>query len=157
MKKVLLVLSIAFVAFTSKAQDKKFSFSLGGGIGSGSSSGGDGSTFGFGIDAQATTDFTETIQGFAQTGYYSFSKDGVSTGFMPILVGAKYKAGALRPGLGIGFGSYSGGGASVSGFTFSPQIGYNLDKLDIILHYTSTSVTGGSYNIFGAKVLYQIF
>jgi len=157
MKKILLTMLVASSVLICKAQDKKFSFSLGGGLSSLSSSDGNGSAFGFGVDAQATLGLSDNIQGFAQTGYHSFSQDGASMGYIPFLVGAKYLAGSFRPGLGIGYGSFSGGGISVSGFSFSPQLGYNLDKLDIIANYSSTSILGGSMNVIGIKVLYQIF
>jgi len=152
MKKVLMVVVVVFGVLMAHAQDKKVVFSLGGGVSSLTNLGAK-SIIGFGIDAQATTNFTESIQGFAQTGYHSFSQDGTSGGFIPFLVGAKYIAGDFRPGIGIGYGTFSGSGGSV----FSPQVGYNVNKFDIIAHYTSTSIAGGNVNVIGLKVLYQLF
>jgi len=154
MRKIGIVISIMFSAILVNAQSKSFSLSIGGGLSSLSSGSSGGGLFGYGADIQASTDFSEKIQGFLQTGYHSYGNNDVSIGNIPFLVGVNYKAGNFRPGVGLGYSSFSGGGSG--GFSFSPQFGYNLNKVDLILHYTTTSVEGFSYSVFGLKVLYQI-
>jgi len=149
---------IAFFAVTANAQASKVKFSVGGGISSLSFSGGSSSITGYGIELNATNQLSEQIEGFAQLGYNSFSDHGFTLGVTPILFGANIKVGALKPGLGIGYGRLSGNGPTgdgIGGFAFSPQVGYAYDKFNFIGHYTSTSVNNGSFNIVGVKVLYS--
>ena len=180
MKKIMFLVFVLVASLSLKAQDMKFNLGVGGVLGSLSNSSGGDSKFGFGAEVQGTLSLTESIEGFAQTGYSSYSSNGISCGYIPFLVGAKYKVSNFKFGLGIGYGSISvasysytkdvpnayGGysnqtfnvpSQSSSGFSFSPQVGYKItDKLEALAHFTSTSVTIGSYNIIGVKVFYTI-
>jgi Outer membrane protein beta-barrel domain len=163
MKKLVLSLCILVAAFSVKAQDdQKFHLAVGAGLSSLSWTGASKSYMGFGGEVEATLGLSETFQAFAQTGYNSYSVEGTTFSYVPLLVGAKYKAGNFKPGIGIGYGSYTasanGVSASESGFTFSPQVAYQItEKFEALAHYSSTSVTGGSYNQFGLKLFYTIF
>jgi hypothetical protein len=158
MKKTIFLSMLAIaINFSANAQKQNFSFSVGGGLSSISASGGNGnSATGFGVDLVGKTNLSETLEGFVQTGYSSFSENGASLSNTPFLVGVNFQAGVFKPGLGIGYSNFSGGGSSTGGFAFSPQIGYNIDKVDVVAHYTSTSLNNGSFNIIGLKVLYKI-
>ena len=169
MKKILFTMLVASSVLLCKAQDKNFSLSVGPVVSSASGDFSNGYGLGFGAEVQATYPIAESFEAFAQAGYQSFSGKSVTTfpgitvsnpsiGHIPFLVGARYKQeGGFIGGLGIGFGSYSGGSQSQSGFTFSPQVGYNISKFDLLLHYTSSSVSGVTLSYFGIKVYYKIF
>jgi len=79
--------------------------------------------------------------------------DANGTLHISILLGAKYHISGFHAGAGAGYGiwSASGGNGSLKGFTYSPQVGYQLGKYDFLLHYTATSVTGGTLSCFGIK------
>jgi hypothetical protein len=128
---------------------------VGGGL-STYSAGGGRSTTGFGVDIVGKTDVSENFEGFIQTGYNLYSADGGSWSVIPVLVGANYKAGSFKPGLGIGYSrlNYSGG-LGIGGFSYSPQLGYSFDKFDIIGHYTSFSNNNFIVNVIGLKALYN--
>ena len=158
MKKIIILCVFAFLySITTNAQNKLFSLSIGGGVSSLSMGGGSGSVTGYGVDLVGKSDFTDLIQGFVQTGYHSFSDNGVTLGYMPFLLGVNFKVGSFRPGIGMGYSNFSGDGGSSGGFSFSPQIGLNLNKFDILAHYTSTSISGVNFNIVGLKFLYKLF
>ena len=114
---------------------------------------------GIGAEAQASLGIAPSFEGFGQVGYSSFSvKSSLgsgSIGFMPILVGARYINNGLSFGAGLGYGSFSGSGSSEGGFTYSPQVGYNFSKIQATLHYTSVSLDGGSFGMFGLKAFYN--
>jgi hypothetical protein len=154
-KLLMLCLLMTVFAVSANAQASQFKFSVGGGISSYSAGGGR-STTGFGIDVVGKTDVSENFEGFVQTGYNSYSADGGTWGVIPVLVGANYKAGSLKPGLGIGYSKLNfSGGEGNGGFTFSPQLGYSFDKFDVIGHYTSFSINSTTVNVIGLKALYN--
>jgi hypothetical protein len=170
MKKVLMTLCVAAIAFGSKAQDKKFGLGVGPVVSIPTGDFGTGSGVGIGAELQATYPLSSSIEGFAQTGYQSFSGKTISysggsftaptESLIPVLVGARYKQGAeggFIAGLGIGYGSFSasGGTGSSGGFAYSPQVGYSISKFDFIANYTSVSVTGGNATFFGLKAFYK--
>ena len=162
MKKVLMTLCVASLAFCAKAQDKKFGLGVGPVVSIPTGNLATGWNVGFGGELQATYALSSSIDGFAQAGYQSFSGKTIagysvsSVSLIPVLVGARYKVGSgVNAGLGIGYGSFSGSGSSSGGFAFSPQVGYSISKIDIIANYTSVSVTGGSDAFFGLKVYYK--
>jgi hypothetical protein len=155
-KLFMLCFMITVFTVAASAQDSNVKFSLGAGISSYSVSGGGRSATGFGIDLVAKKDINESFEGFFQTGYHSYSYDGASWGVIPALVGANYKSGSFKPGIGLGYGRIqTSGGEGVGGFAFSPQLGYNMEKFDFVAHFTSISVDYGSINIAGLKVLYN--
>ncbi len=140
---------------------------------------------GYGFDVIAKKDLSETLEGFGQIGYNTFSGSyipmgysasefsiNVKTNLIPILVGVNYKAGNFRPGIGIGYttgsstlnisGSFSSSTEIIStykgndgGLTLSPQLGYNFNKIDVVAQYLSISASGGNANGFGLKVYYN--
>jgi hypothetical protein len=119
---------------------------------------------GIGIGAELTgiLEFSESFEAFGQVGYQRFagktfnvlgiSVKGDATSHVPVLLGGRYKTNGILVGAGMGYGSY---GEGSSGFTFSPQLGYSLEKLDIIGNYTSSSVGGLSLSYFGVKAHYK--
>ncbi len=174
MKKIFGVFFITIlVTLNTNAQRQyetpKFRFSTGGGIVSGNFGGL--SLNGFGFDVIAKTDISETLEGFGQIGYNSFSGNidfGISavkikSNLIPILMGVNYKAGNLKPGIGIGFTNanstvydqYDRESGSDSGFTISPQLGYSFEKIDLVAQYFSISASTGNANGFGLKAFYK--
>jgi hypothetical protein len=157
-----LYITIAIITFCNlslNAQSKS-SLSFGGGYSTYKASGNPKNTSGFGLDLVAKTPFSETVEGFAQTGYNAYLNNGFNVAYIPLLVGVNIKLADFRPGIGIGYGSSTAGGSSTGGFTVSPQVSYHLNNIDLLLHYTSTSLhTGGTgtWNMFGFKVLHKIF
>jgi hypothetical protein len=157
MKKYLLLSAIILGIITvANAQTKKFKFSAGGGIASYTAGTGGKSTMGFGIDIIGKTDISENFEGYIQAGYNTFSSDGGSWGIIPVLVGANFKAGNFKPGLGIGYGNLTAGSGGVGGFAISPQIGYGFEKIDLVASYTNISVSDNySLKVFGLKLFYN--
>ena len=174
----LLIISIAFVAFSLKAQNKKISLSAGPSISFPTGTFVNNYGLGFGAEVQAVYPIASSWEAFGQIGYQYFSGKTVTTpattymgitvpgssvslsavGHIPFIIGARYKkAGGIIGGLGIGFGNFSGGGDSESGFAFSPQMGYNISKFDLLIHYTSVLTTGDAADYFGIKVFYKLF
>jgi hypothetical protein len=175
MKKIIgLCLIATLIAFTTNAQGyaqpQKFTFSVGGGISNASSLGN--SITGFGVDLVAKTDISETLEGFAQTGYTMFNDQGSTIKYFPLLIGINFKSGNLRPGVAMGYGSMSvpysfgfesgeyssrtSGSISLGGFAISPQLGINFEKVDLVASYTLNQISILPVNIFGLKLLYKI-
>lgn len=161
MKKVLLLaLTITVGVLTSNAQK----FRLGAGPVVSVPLGDFGDINGIGIGAELTgiLEFSESFEAFGQVGYQRFagktfnilgmSIKGDATNHIPVLFGGRYKTNGFLIGAGLGYGSY---GENSSGFTFSPQIGYSLEKIDIIGNYTSSSLGGGSLSYFGIKTHFK--
>lgn len=161
MKKVLfIVLSLVGLSLTGNAQK----FRLGAGPVVSVPVGNFGDINGIGIGAELTgiLEFSESFEAFTQVGYQRFagktfnilgtSIKGDATSHVPILFGGRYKTNGFLIGAGMGYGSY---GEGSSGFTFSPQLGYSLEKLDIIGNYTSSSVGGLSLSYFGLKAHFK--
>ena len=102
---------------------------------------------------------SESIAAFAQAGVNIFKCQSVYGGDdasllnLPIMAGARFKAGGFFVGAGVGYSRWTSSGSSTGGFLYSPQIGYDLGNIQVLLHYTSTSVTGGSLSYFGLKAL----
>jgi hypothetical protein len=164
MKKIIgLCLIATVITFTATAQASKFNFSIGGNVSSLSVLGA--SASGFGLDLVAKTDISPTIEGFAQTGYSIFSDNGTSLKYMPLLIGINFKTGNLRPGIGFGYGSftypdnwgdddpYYGSGSyrardvTAGGFSISPQLGINFEKIDLVASYTLNQIVQAPYQI----------
>jgi len=156
-KLFMLCIMTTLFSVAAKAQDSKVKFSIGGSISSVNFSGGGKSITGFGLDLSVKKDLNESFEGFLQSGYNSYSESGSTFGIIPVLVGANYKAGNFRPGIGIGYGSLSSGGSGKGsgGFSYSPQLGYSMEKVDLVAHYTAISIENSTCNIIGLKVLYN--
>ena len=117
-----------------------------------------GTSFGIGLELQPSYAFTENLEGFMQAGVHVFKAksdyggDDANLLHIPLLVGARYKAGHFFVGAGVGYGLWSSSGESNNGFMYSPQAGYDAGKYEIGANYSSTSVTGGSLSYFGIKL-----
>ncbi len=143
MKKIIGLFLIATVlTLTANAQNSDVKFSAGGGFVSGNFGGE--TMNGFGFDLIAKKDISETLEGFAQIGYNTFSKSYVPYEYtanelslnakinvIPVLVGVNYKAGNFRPGIGIGYSS------ATAKFDVSGSLSGGTD-LDVIGDATST-------------------
>lgn|SRR5574343_351737 len=123
---------------------------------------GDGSGIGIGAEFNAVYSFSDNLEAFGLAGIHHFfpkklaTVQGIGTlksdaiNHLPFLVGARYRSEKVFGGVGFGYGIYK----DVSGFTFSPHVGYQLENIDLQLHYTSTSVSGGTLGYFGVKGVY---
>lgn len=157
--KLFTLTSFIFLTMGAYAQTHTFSVSLGAGFSNFSANNNAKSSTGLGADLTVRTDFSEKVQGFAQTGYNAFLSNGYNVAYIPMLVGVNLKLSGFTPGFGIGYGSSTAGGSSTGGFTYSPQIGYSFDKYEIVAHYTSTNLNTGTTNnwtIAGIKMLYNL-
>jgi hypothetical protein len=151
--------TLLLITLAASAQNQKFSLSIGTGVSSFSASNNSKSSTGLGANLTLRTDFSETVQGFAQTGYNAYLSNGYNVAFVPMLVGVNLKLSGFTPGFGFGYGSSTAGGSSAGGFTYSPQIGYHFDKIELVAHYTSTNLNNGPTNnwkMFGLKILYKV-
>ena len=158
---ILALVTVAVVSVNAqKSESKKFTFGVGPVVSFPSGDFSTGYGVGFGGEVEAIMSISNNFEGFAQAGYSSFTGKTISgfkvssVGFIPVLVGARYSKDFIG-GLGLGYGSFSGGGSSSGGFTFSPQAGYNFGKIEALAHYTSVSTSGGSTNFMGIKVFYK--
>ena len=81
--------------------------------------------------------------------------DASSSGILhvPLMAGARFKTSGFFAGAGVGYGLWSAGDgeSSLKGFLYSPQIGYDFGRYQLMLNYTSTSVSGGNLPYFGFK------
>jgi hypothetical protein len=173
MKKKLLILAVLFVSIISvNAQSKSSDAGIvwGGGINLGLPLGnlGDATTFGIGLKFQGEKMFTDQVSGLASIGYTYFlgkslddgngGTEKFNFGLIPILVGARYYASEnffLGAQIGVGIGSFSGGGGSQSGFDYLPQVGYNTDAYQVVLGYNGLSVSGGTLNHLDLSFVYK--
>ena len=170
MKKLLLSLFVLISFLTLKAQDQTISFYTSAGAAlatSGSLS--HNATFGASVGVEGVYSFSENIDAFAQLGFYYFVgnpetdvQSNVTTNaiHIPALVGVKANLSNFIAGVGFGYGSYSYSDVksiSQSGFTYSPLVGYKLEKYEIILNYTSTSANYDNLSYIGLKINYKIF
>ncbi|GGA95249.1 hypothetical protein GCM10011511_18270 [Puia dinghuensis] len=124
-------------------------------------------SFGIGGIIQGEYAFTENVTGVATSGYtdffgksvdlgYGYTYKAPAVGHIPVIVGARYyPSEQFFFGAQIGFGDYTGGGASASGFEYRPQIGYNADQFQVILAYDGVSANGGSLTYLGLTALYK--
>jgi hypothetical protein len=163
MRKLIFILLLAGsnILF-STAQTKSLQFAVGPAV---SFPTGDLSTLspiGFGVEVSATYSFSDKFSGFGQTGAQLFTGRQIIMGYrtssltnIPVLVGIKYLIEEFRLGLGLGYGTFLASGSSLNGFTINPQISYDLGKVDVGAHYSSTSLRGGSLNHFGLKAAYK--
>jgi hypothetical protein len=83
------------------------------------------------------------------------SSDGKSMTFIPAIVGLDYKANQLHIGIGVGYANYSSG-SSEGGFTFRPQIGFDVtDRIQLNMKYTSTSTSFVNINYIGISPVFR--
>ena len=117
----------------------------------------EGTSYGIGVEIQPSYAFTENIEAFLQAGVHVFkNKSGFGDADnllnLPAQVGARYKMSGFFAGAGVGYGRWSSTGESLSGFMYSPQIGYDGGKIEVGAHYTSTKLSGGNFSYFGIKL-----
>ena len=159
MKKILffaLMLCSAFSAFSQEDDEKTLKFGLGGALSLPTGDLKESVDYGVGFEGMALYRLTPNVHLFSQVGVDVFrgpSYFGESANLLhiPIMAGARFNVKGFFVGGGAGYGLWSGSGESTRGFLYSPQIGYSFGKANILAHYTSTSVTGGSLSYFGVK------
>jgi hypothetical protein len=125
---------------------------------------GDAYTFGIGGEVQAAYGITDNIAGFVQAGYTQFlaksttfggiSIDGVKTGSIPALIGARYHNSGFMVGVAIGYEKLTASGEG-GGFAYSPQLGYSFGKIDLIANYTGASISSSTFSYVGLKVIFN--
>ena len=162
-KKIILLFVLALgtsYAFAQEDGDESaFKFGLGGTIAVPLSNLKQITSYGVGFEVLGVYNVSESIAGFAQIGVDVFKgsdsfDDNPSLLHLPVIVGARYKAGGFFLGLGGGYGHFSSDGYSTGGFLVSSQVGYDLGKLQVILDYTSTAVTGGNLSYIGLQAFH---
>lgn len=160
MKTTILFLTLAVfcqVAFAQDDEDKVFKFGVGGTISVPLGDLKESTTYGVGFEVTGVYSITENIAAFAQTGINVFKGqsnygyDDASLLNIPFLAGARFKTGGFFIGAGAGYGRFTSDGTTLSGFMYSPQVGYDLGKMQVLLHYSATSVTGGTLSYVGLK------
>lgn len=161
MKKTFVLLAALFIGATSFAQHQ-----LNAGVEVGLPSGnlGLGNGTGFGASAKYLYNLNDNSAITGSLGFISFGgkNGGTSTSAIPFKAGYRYAfAGSengfyVEPQLGFTSFSFSGGGGSLSGFTFAFNGGYKVNKFDISARYESTSVTGGSLPFIGIGAAYTL-
>ncbi len=161
MKKTILLLALAMFTAQLFAQDDKddkaFKFGLGGTLSVPLGDFKQSATYGVGFEAMGVYSLSTNIAAFAQVGVNVFKGksgygDAGSILHIPLLAGLRFKSDGFFVGGGVGYGSFKGsGGSTISGVMYSPQIGYDLGSYQILLHYSSTAVTGGNFSYLGLK------
>jgi hypothetical protein len=161
MKKLFVLTAFLSFSFLAKSQnDRKLNFGIAGSISLPTGDLEKTQNYGVGFEGHLTYAITTNLHATFQTGIIVFQ--GKDLGFgskaesvlhVPILVGARYYFGDFFAGAGVGYGTWTGSGNSYNGFTYSPQVGYRFNKIDVLANYTSSSVTGGTLSYFGLKVV----
>lgn len=107
------------------------------------------------LELQANKSLSDRFSLYGSLGYGGFAgpKDiGVSgSSILPILAGFNIDSNVFHAGLGFGYTSIMvGGGSSVGGFTFRPEVGFNLSKkVQLNLNYTSANTPDFYMNYVG--------
>ena len=162
MKKTILFIALAMFAGCVFAQndsdEKTFKFGIGTTFSLPAGDLKNASSYGIGFELTGIYNFAENIDFFAQAGADFFNSStpyGTSLLQIPVIAGVHYKINGFFAGAGVGYGHWISSNSespSTGGFLYSPQIGYNFGKLQILLNYTSTIVTGGSLSYAGLKL-----
>ena len=168
MKKVLLVATFVVAGFIGAYAQPAEGFTFGAGVRLGLPIGdfGDVSSFGVGGELQGEIGFSDMVSGVITTGYTSFfGKDyevlgvtvnGESTGYIPILVGARvYPSTNFFIGAQIGYGLITGNGDSEGGFNYQPQVGYNTEKFQLALNYNGLSINSVNLGHIGLTGIFK--
>ena len=173
MKKLFLAVAIILLAAVtvnaqkaSMANPTVFSLGLEGSVPSGTFHN-LGYNFGIGgsaqVDHKIATDAAITFN----VGYLNYANKSTTTKYhfsvIPVLAGVKYWFSPKVYGsaqLGAAFNSVkisnsTSSGSSSTGFAYSPGIGFNITNgLDLLVKYFGNSVSGGTFNSFGARLGY---
>lgn len=163
MKKLLTLTAVIVLAIAANAQqkaaDKKVTFGVGPTVSLPFGSFGNAYSFGIGAEIEATYHASSSFQAFAQAGYANFLKKAnmniPSVGYIPVLVGGRYVTNGFSVGAGIGYGNFNGSGSSSGGFAYSPQIGYNFGKVNLIGSYNGVSTSGSTSSFAAVKAYYN--
>ena len=169
MKKLLLVAVITIAGFTGAYAQPTEGFTFGAGIRLGLPIGdfSDFSSFGVGGELLGEYGFSDMVSGVISTGYTSFfgkdidipgigTIDGESTGYIPILVGARvYPSTNFFIGAQVGYGILTGGGESEGAFNYQPQIGYNASNFQLALNYNGLSKDGSTLSHLGLTAIFK--
>lgn len=163
MKKTFVLLAALFIGATSFAQHQ-----VNAGVELGLPSGDFGETqgIGFGVSGKYLYNMNDNSAITGTVGFLSFGGKDVSGVKFPSVSAIGFKGGYRYAFAGsengfyvepqLGFTSFSGGGASQSGFTFAFGAGYKVSKFDIGARYESTSVSGGSLPFIGIGASYTL-
>ena len=161
MKRTILLLALAMFTTQLFAQEdedaKTFKFGLGGTLSVPLGDLKQSATYGVGFEALGVYSLSTNIAAFAQVGINVFKGksdygDAGSILHIPLLAGLRFKSDGFFVGAGVGYGSFkASGGSSLSGVMYSPQIGYDFGNYQVLLHYSSTAVTGGNFSYAGLK------
>ncbi|MDP4284695.1 MAG: hypothetical protein Q8891_09735 [Bacteroidota bacterium] len=157
MKKLMLAMAVvAFSAAHVNAQDSKsttLSVAVNAGIPTST-----GYSFVLGGDLQADFAVAAGTKITASAGYENYSwKGGGSSGFIPLLAGAKFNLGSDKlyghAQLGYGFSTVSGGSGA---FGYAPSIGYYFSSnLDASIKYLAFSRNGFTLGSVGIRLAYS--
>ena len=155
--KKLLVLAIAFLLINAvKSQDHKLQFEVGPTLGIPIGGMHHESNYGLGIEGIVRYKMSDNINYFGQTGVDFFRGNSVIITHIPVMAGLRFTANRYIAGMGIGYGLYNfGHGYSQSGFAYSPQIGYNFNKIDFLLKYNSTLIAPYHYDFISLSWVYK--
>lgn len=163
MKKLVIFL-VVFHSIITPAKAQLFTFGAGPTLSVPTGNLGAFNSVGTGIDLSASYIVSYSLELFAQTGYTRFLGKTIDGGIktdgrshLPLLFGARYRTNGpffdgFLIGAAVGRGSF---GKNSNGFNFSPQLGYSFRKIDLIGHYSTTSLRGGTLNFMGLKAFYK--
>ncbi len=162
MKKMLAAFILILAFSISNAQDKGLQIGVGPALSIPTGVLQIGQGLGIGAEITAAFPISESLNIFGQTGYHSFSgkttfgTKNPAVSFIPVIAGLRYGLKGLILGLGVGYGMYNfGEGDKESGFTFRPQMGYDLGKIEILGSYNSTSLSGANATNFAISAAYK--
>ncbi|PZP51460.1 MAG: hypothetical protein DI598_03155 [Pseudopedobacter saltans] len=159
MKKIMFSLTIVLIALSSHAQ-KDAGIAIGADVALPIGDFKTITSFGYGAHGEYYKTFADKIVGFGQLAVRRFNGKKVSFSediegydmedykypsqtLVNGIVGARYKlSNEFQVGLGIGYGSLSGGGESNGGFMLQPALVYDLEKFNISLSYNRLSNNG---------------
>lgn len=101
--------------------------------------------------------FSPQASATVSTGYTNFSgkNNFGSTGFVPLLAGARFYPSSqffIGGRLGASFNTESGGG---TWFTYEPQVGYNGQKVQVSLGYNAASKSSTTLAHLGVSAIYK--
>jgi len=164
MKKLLFSAFLLMLSFSVFAQygddDRAFRFGLGGALSLPVGDLKESAVYSVGFNAQASYSFTESVQGFVQTGINVFKGEADYYGesnilHVPIMAGARLNLSGFLVGAGVGYGLYTADGVSSNGFMYSPKVGYDFGNYEVQFNYTGTSVSGGTLSYIGLRAFYK--
>lgn len=155
------ILSVPLFAQYSDDEEQTFKFGVGTALSLPVGDFKQSADYGIGLELTGIYSLSDNLAAFAQAGVhvfrgsssYYYGDNSSNVLHIPLLVGARFKFSGFFAGAGVGYGTYNvSGGDPASGFTYSPQAGYDFGKLQVMAHYTASAVTGGTLSYFGLKL-----